>query len=187
MVKFIFLLIASMCGLFAQAGVKDLDMFGLKGPVDSICIIMNDAGLEWQNEFTFDEHGMLVELDGMEVECTRDELGRMKTIIVEDVVEDNEDAFTTIEMHLFYDNAGRVVKVTSMSADETWTQNYRYHHNGNLKERDPSLAIILLQTSSKGVTAACSVSHHTEAALLPGTHLLHLLFFSLLWPNAKGK
>lgn len=75
MVRFIFLLIASMCGLFAQAGVKDLDMFGLKGPVDSICIIMNDAGLEWQNEFTFDEHGMLVELDGMEVECTRDELG----------------------------------------------------------------------------------------------------------------
>lgn len=136
MVKFIFLLIASMCGLFAQAGVKDLDMFCLKGPVDSICIIMNDAGLEWQNEFTFDEHGMLVELDGMEVECTRDELGRMKTIIVEDVVEDNEDAFTTIEMHLFYDNAGRVIKVTSMSADETWTQNYRYHHNGNLKERD---------------------------------------------------
>lgn len=127
---------ASLCGLFAQAEVKDLDMFGLKGPVDSICITMNDAGLEWQTEYTFDEHGMLVELDGVEVECTRDEQGRMKTIIVEDAVEDNEDAFTTIEMHLFYDNAGRVVKVTSMSADETWTQNYRYHHNGNLKERD---------------------------------------------------
>lgn len=132
--KTLLLIIVSMCGLVAHA--NDLDMFCLKGPVDSVCIIMNDAGLEWQNEFTFDEKGFLVELDGMEIDCKRDSSGKMLSIIVEDAVEDDEDAFTTIEMCLTYDKAGRVVKVTSTSADEIWTQNYRYDHNGLLKERD---------------------------------------------------
>lgn len=132
--KALILLIASICGLSVHA--NDLGMFCLNGPVDSVCVRMNDAGLEWQNEFSFDENGCLIELDGCEIDCKRDEYGRMTSIILEDAYEDDEDTFTTIEMHLAYDNAGRVSKVTSMSADETWTQNYRYDHNGLLKERD---------------------------------------------------
>ena len=132
--KVIIFLIASVFGIFAHA--NDLDMFCLKGPVDSVCIIMNDAGLEWQNEFCFDEQCFLVEMDGVDIDCKRDGFGRMISIIVEDAYEDNEEAFTTIEMHLTYDRAGRVSKVKSMSADEIWTQNYRYDHNGLLKERD---------------------------------------------------
>ncbi|MCM1077483.1 MAG: hypothetical protein NC411_09010 [Bacteroides sp.] len=111
-------------------------MFCLKGPVDSICIVMNDAGLEWQTEFTFDENGFLIELDGAEIDCVRDENGRMKSITVEDALEDDEDAFTTINMTMAYDSEGRVIKVTSTSADETWTQNYRYNKDGLLSERD---------------------------------------------------
>ena len=132
--KAIVFFIASVFGLFAHA--NDLKMFCLKGPVDSVCITMNDAGLEWQNEFCFDEKGFLVEMDGSDIDCKRDSFGRMISIIVEDAYEDNEEIFTTIEMNLTYDNAGRVSKVTSKSADEIWTQNYRYGQNRLLKERD---------------------------------------------------
>lgn len=134
--KAIILLLASLFAVSANGAVNDLDMFGLKGAVDSVCIIMNDAGLEWQTEFTFDEDGMLIEIDGSEVECTRDKSGRIATIIVEDAVEDNEDEFTTIEMKLTYDEAGRVVKVAAISDGESWVQNYRYDPKGLLKEHD---------------------------------------------------
>lgn len=132
--KVIYCLIISLCGLFARA--NDLDMFCLKGPVDSLCVIMNDAGLEWQNEFVFDEKGNLIEVDGEEFICERGADGRMQSIVLEEAVEDDEDTFTTIEMKLTYDPAtGRVEKVTSSSADETWTQLYRYDAKGLLKER----------------------------------------------------
>lgn len=134
MMKTLLILIASLCSLCSHA--NDLTMFCLKGPVDSVCIIMNDAGLEWQTEFTFDEDGYLTELDGSEIDCTRDESGRMKSIIVEDALEDDEDSYTTIKMTLHYDATGHVVKVVSTSSDETWTQNYRYNKDGLTDERD---------------------------------------------------
>ena len=134
--KAIILLFASLFALSAHGAVNDLDMFGLKGAVDSICIIMDDAGLEWQTEFAFDEDGMLIEIDGSEVECTRDKQGRISSITVEDAVEDNEDEFTTIEMKLTYDSAGHVIKVTATSQGESWVQNYRYDSRGLLKEHD---------------------------------------------------
>lgn len=130
--KYLLFLIASMCGLFAYA--NDLSMFGLKGPVDSVCIIMNDAGLEWQTEFTFDEKGLLIEIDGVEVTCVRDSKDRIASIIVEESVEDDEDAFTTIDMSLTYDTSGYVTKVTAKSGDETWTQTYKYDSKGLLTE-----------------------------------------------------
>ena len=121
-----------MCGLFTYA--SDLDMFGLKGPVDSVCIVMNDAGLEWQTEFTFDENGLLIEIDGVEVSCERDVKGRMTSITVEEAVEDDEDSYTTINMTIAYTPSGRVSKVTASSGDEVWTQTYSYDADGLLKE-----------------------------------------------------
>lgn len=109
--KAIYCLIISFCSLFAHA--NDLDMFCLKGPVDSVCIVMNDAGLEWQNEYVFDEQGNLIELDGEEFICERDADGRMKSVLLEDAVEDDEEKFTTIEMTLSYNSDGRVNKVVS--------------------------------------------------------------------------
>lgn len=132
--KAIYCLIISFCSLFAHA--NDLDMFCLKGPVDSVCIVMNDAGLEWQNEYVFDEQGNLIELDGEEFICERDADGRMKSVLLEDAVEDDEEKFTTIEMTLSYNRDGRVDKVVSTAGDETWTRNYRYNEKGLLKERD---------------------------------------------------
>lgn len=132
--KTIICLLISLFGLSVHAG--DLEMFCLKGPVDSVCVIMDDAGLEWQNEYVFDESGNLIELDGEEVICGRDSDGRMTSISLEEAVEDDEEKFTTIEMQLAYDQSGRVVKVVSTAADETWTQNFRYGPKGLLKERD---------------------------------------------------
>lgn len=114
---------------------NDLDMFRLSGPVDSVCIIMNDAGLEWQTEFTFDTNGILDGIDGEEIDCIRDDNGRITSITLIDAAEDDEESFTTIEMNLFYDNAGRVIRTTGMSADEQWSQRYIYDTNGLLKER----------------------------------------------------
>lgn len=131
--KLLFLLLASICSLFANA--NDLEMFCLKGSVDSVCIIMNDAGLEWQTEFSFDKDGKLVRIDDNEFDCKRDAKGRIASITVEDAVEDDENVFTTIEMQLTYDNSGRVTKVRSTSTDETWEQIYRYDEKGLLKER----------------------------------------------------
>lgn len=134
MKQLLLFLIMCISGMMLHAG--DLDMFCLKGPVDSVCVIMNDAGLEWQTEYTFDSEGFLIELDGEEFDCERDSSGRMISIILEDSAEDDEEAFTTIEVKISYDNAGRVVKTSSSSADEQWTQSYHYDHNGVLKQRD---------------------------------------------------
>lgn len=132
--KLILYFIFTLLGFSAYAG--DLEMFCLKGPVDSVCVVMNDAGLEWQTEFVFDEDGFLVELDGEEFECERGDDGRIRSVALEEMVEDNEELYTTIEMTFEYDDAGRVVKLISKSADESWTQNYRYDDKGRLSKRD---------------------------------------------------
>lgn len=132
--KFTIFVLFLFIGLAGRA--NDLDMFRLTGPVDSLCVVMNDAGLEWQTEYTFDSDGMLIEIDGEEIECERDGENRIKTITLVDAAEDDENEFTTIEMKLFYDKTGRVIRTEAMSADEQWVQNYLYDSNGLLKQRD---------------------------------------------------
>lgn len=113
---------------------NDLKMFCLSGPVDSICIVMNDAGLEWQTEYTFDTDGALIEIDGEEIDCKRDAEGRMTAITLIDTAEDDEESYTTISMRLFYDKAGHVVKSEAVSGDEQWVQTYVYDTKGLLKQ-----------------------------------------------------
>lgn len=115
---------------------NDLTMFSLTGPVDSVCIVHDDAGLEWQIEYSFDSDGFLIEIDGEEPECERNKQHRISTITLIDSEEDDEESFTTIQMKLFYDNSGRVIKTESKSGDEQWIQNYFYDSKGLLKERD---------------------------------------------------
>ncbi len=98
--------------------------------------MMNDAGLEWQNEFRFDKDGNLIEVDGEEFACDRDDSGRIVSLTLEEAVEDDEETFTAIDMELTYDSNGHVAKVISTSEDESWAQNYRYDKDGNLRERD---------------------------------------------------
>ena len=114
---------------------NDLQMFCLSGPVDSICIIMDDAGLEWQNEYTFNSDGFLIEIDGEEVDCGRDSAGRITSISLIEAAEDDEESYTAIEISLFYDKYGRVVKAEAVSGDEQWTQSYTYDTNGRLTEQ----------------------------------------------------
>lgn len=113
---------------------NDFGMFCISGPVDSICIVMNDAGLEWQTEFTFDSAGFLIEIDGEEVECERDSEERITSITLTDYAEDDENSATTIQMRLFYDKSGRVVRTEAVSGDEQWVQHYIYDGQGRLKE-----------------------------------------------------
>lgn len=113
---------------------NDFGMFCISGPVDSICIVMNDAGLEWQTEFTFDSDGFLIEIDGEEVECERDSEERITSITLTDYAEDDENSATTIQMRLFYDKSGRVVRTEAVSGDEQWVQHYIYDGQGRLKE-----------------------------------------------------
>ncbi|WP_290449720.1 hypothetical protein, partial [Duncaniella muris] len=103
---------------------NDLPMFCLAGPIDSLCVVMDDAGLEWQNEYTFDSDGSLIEIDGDEVDCERDSAGRISSITLIEATEDDEDTYTTIKMRLFYDKSGRVVRVEAVSGDEQWVQTY---------------------------------------------------------------
>jgi len=119
-----------LSGIVCHAG--DIDMFCLKGNVDSICISMNDAGLEWQTEFKFDNDGFLIGIDGDEFDCERDSSGRIVLVILEDYAEDDENELTTIETRLEYDDAGRVVKATAKTADEQWSQDYHYDNRGLL-------------------------------------------------------
>ncbi len=132
--KLLFYFLFTLLSISAHAG--DLGMFCLKGPVDSVCVVMNDAGLEWQTEFVFDEDGFLIELDGEDFECERDENDRIRSVVLEDMVEDNEELYATIGMTFEYDKAGRVIRQISKSADETWTQNYHYDDKGRLIKRD---------------------------------------------------
>lgn len=118
------------------ANASDLDMFSLKGPVDSICIKMNDAGMEWQSEFTFDVDGNLIEIDGEEPNCHRGKDGRIDTIILEDTAEDDESLITSIEMKLNYDKGGRVVSVHSHSGEESWLQKFYYDEKGLLQKKE---------------------------------------------------
>ena len=114
---------------------NDLPMFCLAGPIDSLCVVMDDAGLEWQNEYTFDSDGSLIEIDSDEVDCERDSAGRISSITLIEATEDDEDTYTTIKMRLFYDKSGRVVRVEAVSGDEQWVQTYAYDSSGHLTEQ----------------------------------------------------
>lgn len=128
-ILFIFLL---LIGLSAHS--KDLDMFRLIGPVDSLCVEMNDAGLTWQIEYNFDEDGFLVAVDGIEVNAERDENDFITDFIIEDEDEGNEPV--TIETKIEYDKAGRVIKTVTSSPYEEWTETFTYNHEGRLIKRE---------------------------------------------------
>mgnify|MGYP001029193111 CR=1 FL=1 len=109
---------------------KDLDMFSLKGSVDSLCIIIDDAGLTWQTEFKFDNNGYLIEFDGIKIDTERNELNQITDFIIEEDDEDSEPI--TIETILEYDSHGRVIKTTNISPDEEWTETFTYDDKGRL-------------------------------------------------------
>lgn len=126
---FILLLLTGLNG-----SSKDLDMFSLNGPVDSLCVIMDDAGLTWQTEFKFNQDGLLVEFDGIEIDTERDGHNRIVDFIIEEDDEDNEPV--TIETKLEYDAAGRVIKTITTSPEEEWTETFIYDEKGRLKMRE---------------------------------------------------
>lgn len=117
-----------------SAHANDLTMFSLKGPVDSLCIVMDDAGLTWQSEFKFDKKGLLIEFDGIEVDTERDKNNHIVDLIIEDA--EDGDETVTIETKLEYDATGKVIKTITSSPDEEWTETFSYDRNGRLKSRN---------------------------------------------------
>lgn len=130
--KRLFYTLLLLVGLSAHS--KDLDMFRLIGPVDSLCVEMNDAGLTWLCEYSFDDDGFLIEVDGVEVNVDRDSSGLITDFIIEEDDEDNEPV--TIETKITYDKAGRVTSTITMSPDEEWTETFTYNHEGLLVKRE---------------------------------------------------
>ncbi len=130
--KHILFTLLLLIGLSAHS--KDLDMFRLTGPVDSLCVEMDDAGLSWQTEFNFDEDGYLVAVDGIEINAERDDNDFITDFIIEEEDEDNEPV--TIETKIEYDKAGRVIKTVTISPDEEWTETFTYNHEGRLIKRE---------------------------------------------------
>lgn len=130
--KHLFYTLLLLVGLSAHS--KDLDMFRLVGPVDSLCVEMNDAGLTWQCEYSFDDDGFLIEVDGVDINVERDRNGFITDFIIEEDDEDNEPI--TIETKITYDKAGRVTGTKTVSPDEEWTETFTYNHEGLLIKRE---------------------------------------------------
>lgn len=131
-----FLITILFTAIYSAAFSSDLEMFQLKGAVDSICITSNDAGLEWQTEFTFDEDGNLIEIDGEEFECERDAMGKIQSLVIEYAAEDDESVISTMELVLKYDSAGRVTSVESITPEEPLKHKYHYGDDGILRQKD---------------------------------------------------
>ncbi len=119
--------------VYSMAHSSDLDIFLLKGPVDSVCVTFNDAGLEWQTEFTFDVDGNLIEIDGGEFDSTRDSSGRLKTLTIEYPAEDDESVINAITLVVKYDSEGRVTAVESLTPDDPLKRKYFYDKDGRLQ------------------------------------------------------
>lgn len=130
--KRILFIVLLWIGISVQA--KDLDMFRLIGPVDSVCVELDDAGLIWQTEYKFDIDGFLTHIDGMEVNMDRNEHDQITDFIIEEDDEDNEPV--TIATKIEYDKGGRVIRTTTSSTDEEWTEIFTYNHEGHLVSRE---------------------------------------------------
>lgn len=129
--KRLLLFILLLIGLSAHS--KDLDMFRLIGPVDSLCVEMDDAGLTWQIEYLFDEDGFLIEFDGIKVDADRNDNNQITDFIIE---EDDEDGETvTIETLIEYDKSGKVIKTITNSSGEEWSESFIYDTKGLLIKR----------------------------------------------------
>lgn len=108
-------------------------MFSLKGKVDSVCIVTDDAGLTWQTEFKFDKNGFLIEFDGILVDANRNGQNQLTDFVIEEAEEGAEPV--TIETTLQYDHNGLVSKTINSSEGDDWTETFTYDKRGRLITR----------------------------------------------------
>lgn len=132
--RLFFTFLLCLIGVAAHAADQQT-LFGMKGEVDSICIITDDGGgFAWQVEIVFDEDGNVLEIDGVEVEVTRDSDGRLTSVTIED--EDEEGNPVLILTKLNYNRQNRVSRIESTSGNEKWSEKYVYDSAGLLIKKE---------------------------------------------------